>query len=513
LRPLVLAILDGWGLSVETKGNAVFSTPTPNYDKLLSMFPSTSLHASGEEVGLEWGEMGNSEVGHLNLGTGRVVMQDLPRIDKSIADKTFFVNKELVDAFNYAKQNNTKVHLLGLCSSGGVHAHINHLLALIDLAKLQNFTEVYIHVITDGRDTAPKTILSDLPKLQAKITQTGVGKIASVMGRFYGMDRDKRVERTRKAFNILTSDSSPTAETIEKAINDSYAAGKTDEFIEPTKIGNTARIKSKDAVIFYNFRSDRARQISDELINIPEIYFASFTSYGHEPTPLVKVAFLADKVTDQLAMVLSSAKLTQLHIAETEKYAHVTYFFNGGWEAPFAGEERIVVPSPKVATYDLKPEMSADELTAKFIEYFQKNKPNFTVLNFANADMVGHTGILAATQKAVAKVDNCLGKLAQAVLNAGGDLLVTADHGNAEQMINLQTGEVDKEHTINPVPLLLCFQEKINQRPVTVNLDTKLASATTEPIGVLADVTATVINRLGLNQPEIVTGQDLSQVI
>lgn len=513
MRPLVLVILDGWGLSPEINGNAVFLASTPNYDKLLAMFPNTSLHASGEEVGLDWGEMGNSEVGHLNLGTGRVVMQDLPRIDKSIKDQTFFSNQEIIGAFDYAKKNNSKVHLLGLCSTGGVHSHINHLLALLDMAKKQNFHDVYIHLITDGRDTAPETILKDLPKVIAKINETGIGKIASVMGRFYAMDRDKRMERTEKAFDVLTSDSAPSTDSIEKAINSSYESSKNDEFIEPVKIDNTARIKPKDAVIFYNFRSDRARQISDLLIKIPDLYFVSFTSYGHESTSLVKVAFLSNKVTDQLAMVLSSSKMTQLHVAETEKYAHVTYFFNGGWEAPFAGEERLLIPSPKVATYDLAPQMSAEKITSGFIDSFTKSKPHFTVLNFANADMVGHTGILEATKTAVASVDYNLGKIAQTVLNSGSDLLITADHGNAEQMVNPQTKEVDKEHTTNPVPFIMCIQERINQIPAIVNLDMKLAGAAGQPIGVLADITATIINRLGLTQPSVVTGTDLTKVM
>lgn len=513
MRPLVLVILDGWGQSPTQIGNAILSTPTPNFDKLLSTFPSTLLHASGEEVGLDWGEMGNSEVGHLNLGTGRVVLQDLPRIDKSISDGTFFSNAEFIGAFDFAKKNHTSVHLLGLCSAGGVHAHINHLLALLDLAKKENFPDVCIHIISDGRDTAPQTILADLKKIEAKIQETGVGKIVSVMGRYFAMDRDKRVERTQKAFDVLTSENAPKVESAEVAIQNSYAAQKSDEFIEPVIIGSAARIKSGDAVICFNFRSDRIKQISDLIIQIPNLYFVSFTSYGHESTSLVKVAYLADKVTDQLAMVLSNAKLTQLHVAETEKYAHVTYFFNGGWETPFALEDRLLVPSPKVATYDLKPEMSAPEITDKFNKYFCQKKPNFTVLNFANADMVGHTGNLDATKQAVTTVDRCLGQLAQQVLNNGGDLIVTADHGNAEQMINPQTGEIDKEHTTNPVPFLLCFSERASASPQPVTLETKISLAAQTPTGVLADVTATIIKRLNLVQPEVVTGQDLASVM
>lgn len=509
MQPLALIILDGWGLSPEEKGNSIFSTPTPNFDKLMSMFPYTSVHASGEEVGLSWGEMGNSEVGHLNLGTGRIIMQDLPRIDKTIADGSFFKNQELIEAFNFAKKNNSNLHLVGLTSNGGVHSHLNHLLALIDMAKLQKFNRVFVHVITDGRDTPQKVILQDLPKLQNKFKEAGFGVISSVSGRFYAMDRDKRVERTQKAFAAMTSDNAPKAKTAQEAIDKSYSNGKTDEFIEPVAIENTPRIKSKDAVIFYNFRSDRVRQISSEIIaKIPNIYFASFTSYGHESTPLVKVAFLAEKVTNQLAMNLSNNKISQLHIAETEKYPHVTYFFNGGWEMPFAGEERILISSPKVATYDLKPEMSADEVTSKFIDYFKNKIPQFTVLNFANPDMVGHTGNFQAACQAIATTDACLGQVAATVLNGGGNLLITADHGNAEQMINPETGEVDKEHTTNPVPFILAFQDKKKQ-PTPVSLEVKIAYVAAQPTGVLADITATIINKLGLMKPQEMTGQDL----
>lgn len=513
MRPLVLVILDGWGMSTELKGNAIFSTPTPNYDKLLSMFPSTTLHASGEEVGLSWGEMGNSEVGHLNLGTGRVVMQDLPRIDKSIHDGSFFQNQPLTQAFAYARQNNSYVHMIGLFSAGGVHSHLNHLLALMDMAKKENFSNVCIHLIADGRDTPQKTILQDLPCLEEKIKQLGFGQIVSLSGRYYAMDRDNRTERTQKALNVLTNTKSPTLATVSEAINAAYQKGQTDEFIEPVRIGQGRNIQSKDAVIFYNFRSDRARQLSNAILNIPEIYFVSFTSYGQESTPLIKVAFFADKVSDQLAMILADQKLSQFHLAETEKYPHITYFFNGGWEKPFNDEERILIESPKVETYDLKPEMSATAVTTKFIEYFKDKKPIFTVINFANTDMVGHTGKMEATQRAVAAVDENLGKMAQAVLNNESDLLVSADHGNAEQMINLQTGEPDKEHTTNPVPIIMCFNDRINKNPVSVTLEMKVAQAAREPSGILADITATIVHRLGLAQSPLMTGQNLSEVL
>jgi len=512
LRNLALIILDGWGLSPETSGNAILSTPTPNFDKLFSLYPSTSIHASGEEVGLAWGEMGNSEVGHLNLGTGRVIMQDLPRIDKTVSDGKFFENKNLLEAFKYANKNNSNLHLIGLFSAGGVHSHINHFFALLDLAKKQQFNRVFIHIITDGRDTPPKTILKDLPKLEEKIKADNLGTISSIMGRFYAMDRDNRWERTERAFKVLIDPSSPSVGSAEEAVNLAYNARKTDEFIDPVAIKSTSRIKSGDSVIFFNYRSDRAKQISEKIISIKNIYFVSFTSYGYEPTPLVKVAFFAEKLNEQLAMLLSNSQLSQLHIAETEKYAHVTYFFNGGWEMPFAGEERILVPSPKVETYDLQPEMSAKEVTAKFIDYYMQKKPLFTVLNFANPDMVGHTGKMEATQKAVQTVDECLGQISQSIL-PNTDLIVTADHGNAEQMINPETQEVDKEHTTNPVPLILAFNNKIRSQSQLVSLESKIAFAAQQPTGVLADVTATIVQRLGINKPVSMTGQSLENIL
>jgi 2,3-bisphosphoglycerate-independent phosphoglycerate mutase len=382
----------------------------------------------------------------------------------------------------------------------------------MDMAAKQQFNRVFIDIITDGRDTPPKVIQQDLPKLEEKIKQVGFGKIASVMGRFYAMDRDKRWERTEKAFKALTSDQVPQVSNVNEAIARAYQAGKNDEFIEPVAIAGAPRIKPNDAVIFYNYRSDRVRQISDYLIDkVKNIYFVSFTSYGQESTPLVKVAFLAEKVLNQLAMVLSNSKLNQLHIAETEKYAHVTYFFNGGWEAAFAGEERILVPSPKVATYDLAPQMSAKVVAEKFIQFYKEKQPQFTVLNFANPDMVGHTGIFKAACQAVAATDIVLGQVAATVLNSGGDLMVTADHGNAEQMVNPQTHEVDKEHTTNPVPLILAFQNK-KKNPTPVSQDVKMAYAASQPTGVLADVTATILTKLGLVKPEEITGQDLGGI-
>jgi 2,3-bisphosphoglycerate-independent phosphoglycerate mutase len=512
LRPLVLVVLDGWGLSPEIEGNAILSAPTPNLDKLISIFPYSSLRASGEEVGLEWGEMGNSEVGHLNLGTGRVVMQNLFRIDKSITDGSFFNNSTVLEAFNFVETKQSDLHLIGLFSAGGVHSHMNHLFSLMKMAKMRNFDRVYLHLITDGRDTAPKVALQDLEKLQKVINELGLGKVASIMGRYFGMDRDKHWERTNKAIDCLTGKSAAIVNSAEDAVKLAYEAKQTDEFISPVQIADTSRIKPNDGIIFFNFRADRSRQISEKIIEIGNIFFASFTSYGYEPTPFVKVAFITPKIDNQLGLLLSKANLNQLHVAETEKYAHVTYFFNGGWEQPFDGEKRILVPSPRVETYDQAPEMSAAEVTKKFIDSFKVDKPAFTVLNFANPDMVGHTGNFEAVKKAIKTVDENLGQIAATVLNSGADLIVTADHGNAEQMINPQTQEIDKEHTTNHVPFVLAFKE-FARPSLLPSMETKIAWAAQPPVGVLADATATVIKRIGLNLPTEITGQSLTEVL
>lgn len=512
IKPLVLVIMDGWGLSAEPEGNAILSTPTPNLDRLIGSFPYASLHASGEEVGLEWGEMGNSEVGHLNLGTGRVVLQDFTRINQVIDQGLFLNNQALIETFDWATAKNSNLHLVGLFSAGGVHSHMEHLFALLRMAKIKQFNRVIIHLVTDGRDSAPKIILKDLKKLNDVIKEVGFGQIASIMGRYWAMDRDKHFDRTQKAYDCMTNGSNLQAASVETAVDEAYKFNQTDEFITPVAIRGVPRIKPGDAVICFNFRADRTRQIAEKMIERGDIFFTSFTSYGYEPTSLVKVAFFTPKIENQLAQVLEKNKVTQLHIAETTKYAHVTYFFNGGWEQPFNNEARILVPSAQVATFDLKPEMSAAEITSRFIEYFKTKKPGFTVMNLANADMVGHTGDFAATQKAVKVVDECVGKIAAEVLHSQADLIVTADHGNAEQMINPQTKEIDKEHTTNPVPLILAFLDKQHQEMLP-SQETKIAWAIQPPVGVLADVTATIINRMGLKPPEEITGQSLTEAL
>ena len=525
MSPLVLLILDGFGLSPTVQGNAILSVPTPNFDQLLSYFPHALLHASSEEVGLSWGEIGNSEVGHLNLGTGRISMQDLPRIDKTIQDGTFFTNKELLEAYKKVTNRKSNLHLIGLVSAGGVHAHINHLLALLELAAKFPVKNVYLHFIADGRDTPAKVAFNDLKTVEDKFSNLGLGKIATVMGRYFALDRDKHWDRVSQAYEAMFNPGFPKfAKTAAEAIQASYDAGGSDEFIEPTAIEDTPRISDNDSIVFFNYRSDRAKQISDSIINqdfkgfkrskiLQNFYFVSFTSYGHEPSPNVKVAFFAEKVSNPLAKIVADHTFSQLHLAETEKYAHVTYFFNAGEEEPFQGEERILVPSPKVPTYDLKPEMSVAEVTSKFIENFRKKKPLFSVVNFANPDMVGHTGVLEATQKAIIVADQQLGQLSNAVLSAGANLIITADHGNAEQMINPQTGEIDKEHPTNPVPIILAFGEKRSKQPIPIDQNYKMALAAKPPTGALADVTVTCLDILSLPKPREMSGQSLRALI
>lgn len=506
----MLVILDGWGLSAETEGNAILEAKTPNMDKLMEIYPHVSLHASGEEVGLMWGENGNSEVGHINLGTGRVAMQDLLRISQSIDEGTFYSNIALLETFAYAKKNQKPVHLLGLCSNGGVHSHIDHLLALLEMAQRNNVENVYLHLISDGRDTAARVIEKDVKKVKEKMAELGVGQIATIAGRYWAMDRNKNWERTDLAYNALVK-AAPEAKTIEEAIQTAYQSNQSDEFIKPTIISGTPRIKNDDAVICFNFRPDRIKQLSERILEKSKVLFTGFTNYGYEPSSRVKICFFSPSLKNQLAQVLSDNNLKQLHIAETEKYAHVTYFFNGGLEKEFSGEERILIPSPKVATFDLAPEMSAQAIAMEFIKFFNEKKPDFTVLNFANADMVGHTGKFTQTKKAIEVVDKSLGMVAATLIKADGDLIITADHGNAEQMIDFRTKEEDKEHTTNPVPAIFVFPEKKHEQEV-VSLESKIAFAAQPPTGVLSDITTTILERLNLKVPDEMTGQNLGKI-
>lgn len=513
----ILIILDGLGISPLEKGNAVLGAKMPFFEELINKYPHTLLAASGKEVGLSWGEMGNSEIGHLNLGSGRVVEQDLPRINLSIENGSFFKNPNLISAFEFVKKNQSNLHLMGLCSDGGVHSHLNHLLALLEMAKKQDCKNIYLHLFTDGRDASPKSAQSYLTKIQEKIAKLGFGKIATLCGRYFAMDRDKHWDRTQKAYEAIVLKKAPQASNLEEAINSSYQSGKTDEFMEPIVFDNTG-IKSNDAVIFFNFRTDRAKQLVEAIINpnfvsfnrpyLKDLLFVGFTNFGFEPTPLVKIAFFPPNLKNVLADLLSQSQKRQFHLAETEKYAHVTYFFNGGQEEPFSGEERKIVPSPDVATYDLKPEMSADEVTSEFIKVIESDKYDFIVTNYANPDMVGHTGNYKAAVVACETVDKCLSEVVPKALAKGYQIIVTADHGNVEQMINPQTGQPDTEHSTNPVPLILISDKEQNAG----NVDIK-EYFSSSPVGVLADVTATIIASLELQKPSQMNGLDISKNI
>ncbi|MFA5128769.1 MAG: 2,3-bisphosphoglycerate-independent phosphoglycerate mutase [Patescibacteria group bacterium] len=520
-KPVMLAILDGWGIAPEGKGNAVAGAETPNIDKLIATYPAMTLRASGEEVGLSWGEMGTSEVGHLNIGTGRIFYQTLPRINKAISDCSFFRNKVLRDAAAHVKKNKSSLHLMGLVSNGRVHTTIEHLYALLKFAKEQKIKNVFIHCFLDGRDTIYNSGLDFIEKLQGKIKECGVGKIATISGRFYAMDRDNRWDRTEKAYRAIAEGKSEEyfSDPLE-AIKKSYAKKVYDEEFVPVVILErkkpVATISENDAMIFFNYRADRARQMTKTFVipdfdkfgrdNFPpKLFFATMTEY--EAGLPVEVIFPPEEIKVCLAKVLSEAGLKQLHIAETEKYAHVTFFFNGMKEEEFPGEDRIIVPSPHVASYAEKPEMSAKIITEKLVKEIMSRKYDFIVVNFANADMVGHTGNYKATVEAVETVDKCIGQLADIILPMGGVLALTADHGNAEEIVNLQTEEMDKEHSTNPVPFILAGRELKDRVGAACPPGTDLSLMS--PVGVLADIAPTILKIMNIDQPEEMTGTTL----
>lgn len=507
-RPLVLTILDGWGLCDTREGNAIMCAFLPNYSRLLATYPHTVLHASGESVGLPEGQMGNSEVGHLNIGAGRVVFQELTRINRTIRDKSFFQNSVLLDAFRQAKEKGTGVHLMGLLSDGGVHSHITHLSALLDMACQQGVEKVYLHCFLDGRDVSPANAKEYVAEVQGKMKELGFGAIATVMGRFYGMDRDRRWERVEKAYRAMIYGEGLKAPLAQVAVEQSYEKRMTDEFVEPTVIvdekGNPrGMIQPGDSVIFYNFRADRAREITraftdenftgfDRGAHPPQVHYVCMTQY--DATIQAPVAFLPQNLDRTLGQVLAAHQLKQLRIAETEKYAHVTFFFNGGVEDPNEGEDRLLIPSPKVATYNLQPEMSAYEVTEAVVDRIKSGVYDVVVLNYANPDMVGHTGMMDATIKAVEVVDECLGKVLEAVRQQGGDMIITADHGNAESMIDPSTGEPQTAHTTDQVPFILVKDD--------------MASVQLKK-GALQDVAPTMLRLLGLEKPVEMTGESL----
>ena len=503
---MMLMILDGFGINENQQGNAIALANKPNIDKLMKTCPTTIIHTSGLDVGLPEGQMGNSEVGHTNIGAGRIVYQDLTRITKSIEDGDFFSNPELNKAIENCKKYNSKLHVMGLVSDGGVHSHERHLYAILELAKRKDFDNVYIHCFTDGRDTSPTSGESYITKLEEKIKEKGVGKIASVSGRFYAMDRDKRWPRIKKAYDALVKGEGLKASSATQAIENSYQKEVFDEFIEPTVICNAegepvTKIEEHDSVIFFNFRPDRARQITRTLVD-PEfnefetkknlnLCFICMTCYD-ATMPNIEIAYKEQKLANTFGEYISKKGLTQLRIAETEKYAHVTFFFNGGEEKQYPGEDRILVASPKVETYDMQPEMSALEVTDKVIGAINSKKYNVIILNYANSDMVGHTGNLDAAIKAIETLDECVGRVLEAVNKQEGILIITADHGNSEQMIDYKTGEPYTAHTTNPVPLILVGKD-----------DVKLKE------GKLADIAPTMLQLMGLDKPEEMTGESI----
>jgi len=500
-KKALLMILDGWGIGNHTKSDVIYSTPTPYWDYLMSTYPHSQLQASGENVGLPDGQMGNSEVGHLNIGAGRVVYQDLVKINKACADKSILENPEIKSAFTYAKEHGKAMHFMGLTSNGGVHSSLDHLFALCDIAKHYGLEKVYIHCFMDGRDTDPHSGKGFIEQLEKHCAES-TGKIASIIGRYYAMDRDKRWERVKVAYDLLIKGEGVQATDMSKAVQDSYDADVTDEFIKP--INNSSvdgTIKDGDAVIFFNYRNDRAKELTIALTQhdlpdagmttIPNLQYYCMTPYDASFTG-VHILFDKENVNNTLGEYLSSLDKKQLHIAETEKYAHVTFFFNGGREAPYKGEERILVASPKVATYDLKPEMSAYEVCDKLVEAIKSQEFDFIVVNYANGDMVGHTGVYKAIEKAVVAVDACVKNTIEAAKEAGYEAIIIADHGNADNAIN-PDGTPNTAHSLNPVPCIY----------VTENTGKHVAD------GRLADVAPTILSIMGLPKPTEMTGKSL----
>lgn len=540
---VLLTILDGWGLASPGPGNAITLAGATNMDRFWASYPHTSLQASGEAVGLPRGEVGNTETGHLNIGAGRIVYQDLARINMNIADGAFFKNPSLLAAIEHARKNNSSLHYMGLIGAGGVHSNMEHLFALIELAKRQNFSNLFLHLFTDGRDSPPTSAKIYISQLRDAIKKAGIGQIASVMGRYWAMDRDQRWDRTAKAYFALTKGVGKLVKTPEEAVDMSYAEAKTDEFIEPSLITNekgtpVSLIKDNDAVIFFNFRIDRPRQLSATFVfedfykvgkdfgfdpymvkyekthlaggnvsssapfergkRINNLFFATMTEYGKTIVEQgAHVAFPPEVVQIPLGKIISELGYKQLRAAESEKERFVTFYFNGQQESTFPQEEVLIVPSPKVATYDLKPEMSARELTDQVLLKMQNERDyRLIVLNFANADMVAHTGSIGAAVKACQVVDECVGKMANWVLAYGGIMLITGDHGNAEEMIHASTGEIETEHSSNPVPFIAVSNELVGR-------------AQTLPSGILADIAPTILALLQLQVPSTMTGRNL----
>lgn len=520
-QPAVLIVVDGFGIAAPSRGNAIALAKTPVLDRLMSTYPAMTLQASGDAVGLPWGEMGNSEVGHLSIGSGRVIYQDLPRITRSVVDGTFFSNPAFTQALDTAAQHGGRVHLMGMLSSAGVHSLDEHAFAFLELCQQRQLTNVAVHAFLDGRDSPYNSGRECIERLRQKLGDLGVGQLATLAGRFYAMDRDNHWDRIQLAYNAIVHGHGPTATNADDAIATSYQRGVFDEQFVPTVMTNggqpVATVSDHDAVIFFNFRSDRARQLTKAFVlpgfekflrgeYLRDISFVAMTEY--EKDLPVAIAFPPEQVTEPLAKVYSDAGLKQLHVAETEKYAHVTFFFNGGVETAFPGEERALIPSPAVAAYDQKPEMSARGITERVLQALNTGQYSLIVINFANPDMIGHTGNMPATIKAVEVVDECLGQIVEATLSINGLVMITGDHGNAESKIDAQTGEVSKEHSANPVPLIVVA----NDLPtvLTERFHTPVRDlSTVTPVGVLADIAPTLLNLVGLAIPASMSGHDV----
>ena len=506
-KPLILIIMDGFGIA-PPEGNAIYAAKTPNLDRYFSTYPTTQIGASGLDVGLPDGQMGNSEVGHMNMGAGRIVYQELTRITKDIQDGEFFKNPEILDAINNCKVKNSDMHIFGLLSPGGVHSHTSHLYALLEMCKRNGLDRVYVDCFLDGRDTPPQSAVNFIADLEEKEKEIGVGQIAMISGRYYAMDRDNNYDRVKRAYDALTKGEGITANSAHEAITQSYDKGENDEFVQPTVIMKDGKplttIKDGDSIIFYNFRPDRAREIThcfcdnefDYFDRGPrkKVFFVCFKDYDPD-IPNKEVAFKKVDVTNTFGEWLAAHGMKQARIAETEKYAHVTFFFNGGVETPNEGEDRILVRSPKdVPTYDLKPEMSAYGVLEKLVEAIHSKKYDVIIINFANPDMVGHTGVIPAAVKAVEVVDECVGKALEAIKEEDGVLFICADHGNCDEMINLETGAPQTAHSTNPVPFILAnYHEDVTLREG----------------GVLADIVPTLIDVMGMEQPAEMTGKSL----
>ena len=519
-KPVILAILDGFGIAPDADGNAISRANMPNFKKFIETYPAMTVHGSGGAVGLSWGDMGNSEVGHLTIGAGRIYYQSLPRINQDIESGDFYSNPVLLKAVEHVKQSGGKLHLLGLVSEGNVHASQDQLNALLSLCKRNDVKEVFVHAILDGRDTIYNSGQQFITQLEQKMKEGGVGKIASLSGRYYAMDRDNRWDRIELAYRAIVEGKGEHAENVDQTIQDSYAKKVYDEQFVPTVITSNgdpiATVKDNDAVIFFNFRPDRAREITKAFVipafnkiertYLQNLFFVTMTEY--EKNLPVEIAYPPNIIETCLAKVISDAGLRQLHIAETEKYAHVTFFLNGMREEEFPGEDRVIIPSPRVSSYDQEQEMSAGQITERVVKEIAGGQYDFIVLNFANPDMVAHTGNFEATVKADEFIDQCLGRIADAVLAVGGALVITADHGNAEEVSNLITKDIDKEHSTNAVPCIIVQKtlEGISAPSGDViGGDLSL----TEPVGMLADVAPTVLQLMQLETPSQMTGRTL----